>query len=108
MPANLACNALRYAIPARLLEGTNVYSDRRSYSPSRAFAMILRVHGMQGSMGRVALAADDAAMESFFPLLLDSALNCRRWATRDELRLAVVTWIKRDYLHRSRRRAAFD
>ena len=57
---------------------------------------------MVGSMGDVGTAADNAAMESFFSLLQKNVLNTRRWATRDELRIAIVTWIERTY-HRRRR-----
>ena len=32
-------------------------------------------------------------------------LDRRRWATRDQLRIAIVTWIERTY-HRRRRQAA--
>ena len=60
---------------------------------------------MVGSMGRVGSAADNAAMESFFALLQKNVLNRRPWATRDELRIAIVTWIERTY-HRRRRQAA--
>jgi putative transposase len=41
-------------------------------------------------------------MESFFSLPQKNVLNRRRWATRDELRTAIVTWIERTY-HRRRR-----
>ena len=57
---------------------------------------------MVGSMGRVGAAGDNAAMESFFSLLQKNVLNHRTWATRDEFRLAIVTWIERTY-HRRRR-----
>jgi transposase InsO family protein len=53
-------------------------------------------------MGQVASAGDDAAMESFFALLQTNVLDRRRWATRAELRVAIVTWIERTY-HRRRR-----
>jgi transposase InsO family protein len=53
-------------------------------------------------MGRVGTCADNAAMESFFSLLQKNVLNRRRWATRAELRLAIVTWIEGTY-HRRRR-----
>jgi transposase InsO family protein len=54
-------------------------------------------------MGRVGACADNAAMESFFSLLQKNVLNRqRRWASREELRLAIVTWIERTY-HRRRR-----
>ena len=57
---------------------------------------------MVGSMGRVGAAGDNAAMESFFALLQNNVLDRRSWATRDELRIAIVTWIERTY-HRRRR-----
>ena len=59
---------------------------------------------MMGSMGKVGSAADNAAMESFYALLQRDVLDRRRWATRDELRIAIVTWIERTY-HRRRRQA---
>tara|TARA_B100002049_G_scaffold185879_1_gene142837 strand:+ start:1606 stop:1815 length:210 start_codon:yes stop_codon:yes gene_type:complete len=43
--------------------------------------------------------------QSFFSLLQKNVLNRRAWATRDELRIAIVTWIERTY-HRRRRQAA--
>ena len=49
---------------------------------------------MVGSMGRVGAAGDNAAMESFFSLLQKNVLNRRVWATREELRIAIVTWIE--------------
>ena len=39
---------------------------------------------------------------SFFSLLQKNVLNRRSWATREELRIAIVTWIERTY-HRRRR-----
>jgi putative transposase len=56
-------------------------------------------------MGRVSAAGDNAAMESFFSLLQSNVLNRRSWATRDELRLAIITWIERTYHRRRRQRA---
>jgi len=53
-------------------------------------------------MGRVGTCADNAAMESFFSLLQKNVLNRRRWRTREELRLAIITWIEKTY-HRRRR-----
>ncbi len=57
---------------------------------------------MAGSMGQVGSAGDNAAMESFFALLQKNVLDRQRWATRDQLRIAIVTWIERTY-HRRRR-----
>ena len=53
-------------------------------------------------MGRVGACGDNAAMESFFALLQKNVLNQRRWDTRDELRIAIVTWIERTYRRRRR------
>ncbi len=47
-------------------------------------------------------AGDNAAIESFFSLLQKNVLNRRAGATREDLRIAIVTWIERTY-HRRRR-----
>ncbi len=59
---------------------------------------------MVGSMGRVGAAGDNAAMESFFALLQKNVLNRKRWKTRQELRLAIITWIEAVYHRRRRQR----
>ena len=56
-------------------------------------------------MGRLGSAADNAAMESFFSLLQKNVLDRHRWATRNELRIAIITWIERTYHHRRRQPA---
>ncbi|KTR94511.1 hypothetical protein NS220_08880 [Microbacterium testaceum] len=43
-------------------------------------------------------------MESSFALLQKNVLNRRAWTTREQLRVAMVTWIARTY-HRRRRQA---
>jgi transposase InsO family protein len=103
MTADLAVSALRNAIALRQPEGTVVHSDRGSQFRSRKFALILVNNGLTGSMGRVASAADNAAIESFHSLLQNNVLNSRRWETREDLRLAIVTWIEKRY-HRQRRK----
>ena len=62
-------------------------------------------HDMAGSMGRAGAAGGNAAMESFFSLLQNNVLNRRSWATREDLRIAIVTRIERTY-HRRRRQDA--
>jgi transposase InsO family protein len=42
------------------------------------------------------------ASQSFFSLLQKNVLDSRRWSTRADLRLAIVTWIEKTY-HRKRR-----
>jgi transposase InsO family protein len=43
-------------------------------------------------------------MESFFALPQKNVLDRRRWETRDQLRLAIITWIERTYHRRRRQR----
>ena len=43
-------------------------------------------------------------MESFFGLLQNNVLDRHRWTTKQQLRLAIITWIERTY-HRRRRQA---
>jgi putative transposase len=57
---------------------------------------------MVGSMGRVGAAGDNAAMESSFALLQRNVLDRRSCCSRQDLRIAIVTWIERIY-HRRRR-----
>ncbi len=110
MKSRLVVAALDNAVARRSVEvgtvaGCVIHSDRGSQFRSRKMQRALTHHGMVGSMGQVGSAADNAAMESFFSLLQRNVLDRRRWATRDELRIAIVTWIERTY-HRRRRQAA--
>ena len=102
MWSSLAVAALHMAISRRNLAGTVVHSDRGSQFRSKKFVRALSDAGLLGSMGRAGACADNAAMESFFALLQKNVLNRRRWASRDELRLAIVHWIEGTY-HRKRR-----
>ena len=105
MTAALAVSALRNAIGLRDPHKTIVHSDRGSQFRSHAFVRTLKANELVGSMGRVGACGDNAAMESFFSLLQKNVLDRQRWATRDELRLAIVTWIERTYHRRRRQRA---
>lgn len=103
MTSRLAVNALNNAVALRgNVAGCVVHSDRGSQFRSRKFVRALKRHGLIGSMGRVGAAGDNAAMESFFSLLQNNVLDRQPWLTRDELRIAIVTWIERTY-HRRRR-----
>jgi putative transposase len=106
MKARLAVDALEMAVARRGgdVAGCVVHSDRGSQFRSKKFTRALERHGLVGSMGRVGAAGDNAAMESFFALLQKNVLDRRRWASRDQLRIAIVTWIERTY-HRRRRQA---
>ena len=110
MKSRIAVAALDSAVARRRADGADVagctlHTDRGSQFRSRKLVHQLNRHGMVGSMGRVGAAGDNAAMESFFSLLQKNVLNRRVWDTREDLRIAIVTWIERTY-HRRRRQAA--
>ena len=44
------------------------------------------------------------ASQSFFALLQKNVLDRQRWSSREELRLAIVTWIEKTYHRRRRQR----
>lgn len=103
MKSRLAVAALNNAVIRRGdVAGCVVHSDRGSQFRSRKFVHALNRHDLVGSMGRVGACGDNAAMESFFSLLQKNVLDRRAWATREELRIAIVRWIERTY-HRRRR-----
>lgn len=110
MKSRIAVSALDNAVARRNAEGVDVagcvlHTDRGSQFRSRKLVHQLNRHDMVGSMGRVGAAGDNAAMESFFSLLQKNVLDRWSWNTREELRIAIVTWIERTY-HRRRRQAA--
>jgi len=103
MKSRLAVNAIEMAVARRGdVAGCIVHSDRGSQFRARSYLRTLERHHLTGSMGRVGAAGDNAAMESFFSLLQKNVLNRHSWTTRDQLRIATITWIERTY-HRRRR-----
>lgn len=53
----------------------------------------------------MAVVDKESCGRPFFSLLQENVLNTRHWATRDELRIAIITWIERT-CHRPRRQPA--
>jgi len=104
MKARIVVAALEMAVARRNVDvaGCVLHSDRGSQFRARKTHRALARHGMVGSMGQVGTAADNAAMESFFALLQKNVLNTRKWATRDQVRIAIITWIERTYHQRRR------
>jgi putative transposase len=107
MKARLVVAAIEMAVARRDgdVAGCIVHSDRGSQFRSRKFLAELRRHDLVGSMGQVASAGDNAAMESWHALLQKNVLDRRRWRTREELHQAVVFWIEHTYNRRRRQRA---
>jgi transposase InsO family protein len=104
MKARLVVAAIEMAVARRDgdVAGCILHSDRGSQFRARKVHRALTRHRMVGSMGQVGSAGDNAAMESFFALLQKNVLDRRRWTSRDELRIEIVTWIERTYHHRRR------
>jgi transposase InsO family protein len=106
MKARLVVAAIEMAAARRGdVAGCILHSDRGSQFRARKVQRALTRHRMVGSMGQVGSAGDNAAMESFFALLQRNVLDRQHWRTRDELRIAIVTWIERTYHHRRRQAA---
>ena len=59
---------------------------------------------LRGSMGRVASAADNAAMESLHSLLQKNVLDQQQvWRNLEDLHWDIITWIEHTYNNRRRR-----
>jgi putative transposase len=106
MKARLAVDALKSAVARRAVDGEQVagcivHSDSEIAVPGKILAA-LRRHDLVGSMGQVGPAGDNAAVESFFGLLQNNVLDRQRLISRQQLRIAIITWIERTY-HRRRR-----
>ena len=104
MRSSLVRSAMRNAIALRSPEGTICHSDRGGQFRAKRTQRLLENNGLVGSMGRSYGAGDNASMESFFSLLQKNVLNTRRWDSRADLRLAIVTWIETKYDRRRRQR----
>ena len=107
MESKIAVDAVNNAVARRGVDGLAVagcilHSDRGSQLRSRKLQQVLWRYQLVGSMGQVGSAGDNAAMESFFALLQKNVLNRQRWATREQLRIAIVSWIERTYPRRRR------
>ena len=76
IPVRLTCGVLGHSAQAYYAWLAAPVSQRDLEDPAA---------GLQGSMGPVASAGDNAAMESWHALLQKNVLDRRRWRTRDEL-----------------------
>ncbi|MDR6939411.1 transposase InsO family protein [Arcanobacterium hippocoleae] len=83
-------------------QGVIIHSDRGSQFISKSFTRTLETNQLQGSIGWVGACGGNAAMESFWYLLQKNVLDSKTWQTRQELRLAIISWIEGKY-HRKRR-----
>jgi putative transposase len=78
------------------------HSDRGSQYTARAYQVHLEQNGMLASMSRKGNCWDNAVMESFFGSLKDECVRNTIYASRDEARLAIFTYLE-VYYNRIRR-----
>jgi transposase InsO family protein len=92
--AELAADALEAAVATRggTIAGVVVFhTDHGAQYSSVAFAELCDHHGVVQSMGRIGDSLDNAVAESFFATLKREFGG--RWASVDQARLAVFSWI---------------
>jgi putative transposase len=107
MKSSLAAAALRMAIRRRGgSTGTVVHSDRGSQFRSTRYARRWRTTGLSVRWD-ASVPADNAASERFVSPLQNNFLDTQRWAIRDQLRPAIVTWVERIYHRRRRQRQSY-
>lgn len=97
MRARLVVDALEMAAAARggRTAGVTFHSDRASQYLSQQHAAALTRHGMRQSAGRVGNCWDNSVVESFFASLKRELVHRRRFATRDQARREIFTWLGR-------------
>ena len=102
MRAELTCAALTMAIQRQQPPpGVLQHSDRGSQYAADDYRKLLSAAGMRQSMSRRGNCLDNAPMESFFHTLKVELVQQRRWATRDEARRDVFSYIE-GYYNRQR------
>ena len=78
------------------------HSDRGSQYTGRSYQFHLEESGIISSMSRKGNCWDNAAMESFFGTLKDECVGNSIYASHDEARLAIFTYLE-VYYNRIRR-----
>ena len=81
------------------------HSDRGSQYASGEYRKLLTKAGMKASMSRTGNCYDNAPMESFFHTLKVELVHQRRWATRDEARRDLFSYVE-GYYNRQRMHSA--
>ena len=81
----------------KLAEGAIFHSDRGSQYTSKEFMDLLKLYGIKQSFSRVGMPGDNAWAESFFATLKKVCIHFKHFATREELKQEVFTWIHSRY-----------
>ena len=95
MRTELVADALRMAIAARHpAPGLIFHSDRGTQYTSAEFTALLAEHQMTQSLSRPRQCWDNAVAESFFSSLKEELIYRQSWATRAQVRRAIVDYIE--------------
>jgi transposase InsO family protein len=95
MESRLVVDAMELAVARRLPgEGLLAHTDRGSQYASDHYQRLLRKHGIECSMSRVAQCWDNAPMESFFASLKKELVHDEDYQTRAEARTSIVEYIE--------------
>jgi putative transposase len=95
MESRLVVDAMEMAVARRLPgEGLLAHTDRGSQYASDHYQRLLRKHGIECSMSRVAQCWDNAPMESFFASLKKELVHDEDYQTRAEARTSIVEYIE--------------
>lgn len=106
MRVELTLAALMMAIQRqRPGSGLLHHSDRGSQYAAEAYVAQLAAIGATASMSRTGNCYDNAPMESFFHTLKVELVHQRRWATRDEARRDLFSYVE-GYYNRARMHSA--
>lgn len=77
--------------------GVIFHADRGCQYTSKEFMETLKLYGIRQSFSRVGVPGDNAWAESFFATLKKECIHYRQFATRNELRQTVFSWIESFY-----------
>ena len=102
----LVAGALDMALGTRsVMPGLICHSDRGSQYGTDEITAMMNRYQMRGSMSRKGNCWDNAVVESFFAGLKTERVHGTRWATRSEIKSAIVQWIEgwynRERMHTS-------
>ena len=101
--SELVMRALEQAVSVRrrtdrrfVADGVIHHSDAGSQYTSLAFSQKLLDHGVNGSIGRVGTAYDNALMESTIGLFKSELIHARStsWCSRQEVETATMRWVR--------------
>jgi len=98
---DLVTRALQMACRRQPAPGLLHHSDRGSQYASHEYQRVLAAYGMVGSMSRRGNCYDNAPIESFWGTLKTEAPDADpRWATRQQAKTALFTYMEGFYNHR--------